>query len=53
MKGHIGIQRHRRGENIKTDLKETERKGVDWIQLAQDTVLRQSLVPTVTNHWIS
>lgn len=48
MKGHIGRQRHRWKEDIKMDLKETERKVVDWIQLAQDIAQ-----PTVMNHWIS
>jgi hypothetical protein len=32
----LGRPRCRRKENIKIDLSETELKGVDWVQLAQD-----------------
>ena len=52
MNGQLGRQWHRQDETIKMDLKETERKGVDWIQLAQDTVQWHSIVPTVMNRWI-
>jgi len=36
MKEALERHRHRRKDNIKTDLKETGWDGVDWIYLAQD-----------------
>ena len=32
----LGRYRHRREDNIKTDLRELGRGGMDWIKLAQD-----------------
>lgn len=39
--------RHRRKDNIKTDLKETGWDGVDWIYLAQDRNKYRALVNMV------
>jgi hypothetical protein len=41
--------RHRWENNIKMDLQEVEREGVDWIELAQDRYRCQSLVNAVMN----
>jgi hypothetical protein len=38
---------------IKVDLRDIERDGVDWIELAQDMDQWRALVNTVMNLWVS
>jgi hypothetical protein len=45
--------RHRWEDNIKRDLQATRWEGVDWIDLAQDSVKRPALVNTVMNLRVS
>jgi hypothetical protein len=45
-----GKARQSREDNINTDLKETEREGVDWIHLTQHKDQWQALVDTEMNH---
>jgi hypothetical protein len=45
-KGALGRPRRRREDNIRTDLREIGWGGMDWIDLAQD----RALVNTVMNH---
>jgi hypothetical protein len=45
--------RYKWENNIKTELKKTGWKGVDWINVAQDRDTWQAVVNTVMNHWAS
>jgi hypothetical protein len=45
----LGRPRHRRGDNIKMDLREIGIDGANWIQLAQDRVQWWAFVNTVLN----
>jgi hypothetical protein len=44
--------RHRWEDNIKLDLREIGINGVNWIQLAQDTVQWQAFVNMMMNHQV-
>jgi hypothetical protein len=44
--------RHRRENNIKTDLREIGFEGVDWIHLPQDRYQWQAFVKMVMNLWV-
>jgi hypothetical protein len=44
--------RRRWVENVKIDLREIERDGMDWIELAQDWDQWRALVNTVMNIWV-
>jgi hypothetical protein len=46
-------KRRRWDEGIRMDLRETEWRSVEWIQLAQDRDRWQTLVNTVMNLWVS
>jgi hypothetical protein len=48
----LGRPRRRWEDNIKTDLKEVECGGVDWIELVQDGVRWRALVNAVMNLWV-
>jgi hypothetical protein len=52
MKRPLDRPRRRLEDNINTDLKETEWKGMDWIHLAQDTDQWRALVNTEMNVWL-
>jgi hypothetical protein len=45
----LGRPRHRWEDNIKLDLREIGIDGVNWVQLAQDSVQRRAFVKTVMN----
>jgi hypothetical protein len=45
----LGRPRHRWVDNIKNDLREIERDGMDWINLIQDGDQWKALVNTVMN----
>jgi hypothetical protein len=45
----LGIHRHICGNNIKIELEEIWRFGVDWIHLAQDRQGWQNIVNTTAN----
>jgi hypothetical protein len=45
----LGRSRHRWGDNIKMDLRETEIDEANWIRLTQDTFQWRSFVSTVMN----
>jgi hypothetical protein len=45
----LGRHRHRRKDNIGTNLREIEWESVDWMHLAQDRDQWQNLVNTVMN----
>jgi hypothetical protein len=45
----LGGPRHRWEDNIKMDLQEMVRRGMDWIKLAQDSDRWQALMTAVTN----
>jgi hypothetical protein len=45
----LGRPRRRWVDNIKMDLREIGRDGVDWMDMAQDRVQRKALVNTVLN----
>ena len=49
MKRPLGRPRHRWEDNIKMDLQEVGRGGVDWIDLAQDREWWRALVYVVMN----
>jgi hypothetical protein len=49
VKGPLGRPRRRWVNNIKIDLREIERGGMDWISLAQDRDQWRALVNTVMN----
>jgi hypothetical protein len=49
VKRPLGRPRHRWVENIKMDLREIGRDGMDWIDLAQDRNQWRTLVNTVMN----
>jgi hypothetical protein len=46
----LGTHRRRWENNIKMDLREKGRGGMDWIRLAQDKDQLRALVNTVMNH---
>jgi hypothetical protein len=48
----LGRPRHRWGDNIKLDLRETGIDGVNWIQLAQDRAKWRAFVNMVMNLWV-
>jgi hypothetical protein len=48
-KRSLGRQRRRWVNDIKMDIKETQRGGMDWIDLAQDKDKWRALVSTVMN----
>jgi hypothetical protein len=48
-KRSLGRSRYRWEDNIRTDLKEKEWKGVDWMHLAQDRNQWRVLINTVMN----
>jgi hypothetical protein len=48
-KGSLGRPSHRWEDNMKMDLKEIECGGVDWIQLAQDSIQWWAIVIMVIN----
>jgi len=48
-KGPLGRPTHRWEENIKTELREVELGGMDWIELAQDRDRWRALVNAVMN----
>jgi hypothetical protein len=45
----LGRPRHRWGDGIRVDLRETGLRGIEWMQLAQDRGRWRSLVNTVMN----
>jgi hypothetical protein len=45
----LGRRRHRRMDNIKMNIREIGRGGMDWIDLAQDRDQWRALVNTVIN----
>ena len=45
----LGRPRHRWEDNIKMDLQEVGREGMDWIELAQDSDRWRALVNAVMN----
>jgi hypothetical protein len=45
----LGRPRHRLEEGIRMDLRETDWRSVEWIQLAQERDRRRALVNTVMN----
>jgi hypothetical protein len=47
---HIGYWWESQKDNIKMDLREIGRGGMDWIYLAQDRDQWRALVNTVMNH---
>jgi hypothetical protein len=49
----LGRPRRRWVDNIKTDLRESGRDGVDWVNLAQDRDYWRALVNTVMNLRVS
>jgi hypothetical protein len=48
----LGRPRRRWVDNIKMDLRESGRDGMDWIDLAQDRDRWRVLVNTVMNFWV-
>jgi len=48
----LGIPRRRWEDNIKMDLQEVGRGGMDWIELAEDRDRCRSLVSTVMKLWV-
>jgi len=48
----LGRPRLRWEENIKMDLQEVGRGGMDWIELAQDRDRWRALVNAVMNLWV-
>ncbi|PNF29483.1 hypothetical protein B7P43_G04554, partial [Cryptotermes secundus] len=52
--GRRPLRKPRRGwvNNIKLDLREIERDGIDWIDLAQDRDQSRDIVNTVMNLWV-
>ena len=48
----LGRPRHRLKDNIKTDLKEVECEGKNWIDVAQDRDKWRALVNVVMNLWV-
>jgi hypothetical protein len=48
----LGGPRHRWVDNIKIDLREIGRDGVDWIGLAQDRDKWRALLNAVMNVWV-
>jgi hypothetical protein len=52
-KRQLGRPRHGWAYSIKMDLKEIVCKGVEWLQLAQDTVQRRALANTEMNLQVS
>jgi hypothetical protein len=48
----LGRPRRRWVDNIKMDLREIGRDGMDWIELAQDRDQWRTLVNTVLNFWV-
>jgi hypothetical protein len=47
-----GRLRHRFDDNIRRDLQEMEWGGLDWINLAQDSVRWWVLVSVIMNLWV-
>jgi hypothetical protein len=48
----LGSPRHRWEDNIKMDLREVEKNGVNWIRLAQGRVKWQAFVNMAMNLWV-
>jgi hypothetical protein len=48
----LGRPKHRWVDNIKIDLREIGRDGMEWINLAQDRGQWKALVNTVMNLWV-
>jgi hypothetical protein len=44
--------RHRWEDNIRMDLREIVREGLDWIHLAQDMVQLSAFMNTIMNLWV-
>jgi hypothetical protein len=51
-KGPFGRPRRRWKDNIKLDLQEVGRGGMDWIELVQDRDKWQAIVNEVMNLWV-
>jgi hypothetical protein len=51
--GNTGKTLEKMAGNIRTDLRETESEGVDWLHLAQDRDKWRALVNTVMNLLVS
>ena len=49
----LGRLSRRWEDNIKIDLQEVERRGMDWIELAQDRTGWRALVNAVMNLWVA
>jgi hypothetical protein len=52
--GKIPLRKPKRRwvDNIKMNLRETKRGGINWIDVAQDRVQWRALVNTVMNLWV-
>ena len=48
----LGRPRHRWEDNIKMNLQEVVRRGMDWTELAQDRDRWRPLVNAVMNLWV-
>jgi hypothetical protein len=48
----LGRPRRERMDNIKMDLREIGRNGMDWVDAAEDRDQWRAFANTVTNHWV-
>jgi hypothetical protein len=52
-KSPLGRPRHRRADNIKMNLRDIKRDGIDWIDLAQERDKWRALVNMIMNLWVA